>query len=409
MTERWIFSNGLVVLYRADPTMPLAAATLLLRSGSRNEGPHEAGLCNFTMEMLLSGTRRKNAHQIADVIESVGGSLGAQASEDYSELDWLVPAVHAPKIIDLMVEVLTEPRWPALEITKQRDHILSDLKTRADVLFNVAYDAFRKHLFNDHAYARPIDGIDSAVRRFTRKDLAAWHATHLRPDQAIFSMTGPWPVAQARRMLGAALKKWKQPVAVIPSVSASHFSVPDWKPVTLTAAFQQAYFMSGTYAPALASQDILPLKAWNMILGGGMSSRLFVKLREERGLAYEISSFYPARMDGSAWAIYMGLPAERLPEAEQALTRLLEELNDKGPTSAELKQAKQLIQGTYVMDHQTRRRKAWYAAWWEFLHRPTDYDKKYLQRIQSLTLAEVRSAGQKLLAQSRLTVKVIPK
>ena len=117
-----------------------------------------------------------------------------------------------------------------------------------------------------------------------------------------------------------------------------------------------------------------------MVLGGGMSSRLFVKLREERGLAYEISSFYPARLDGSAWAIYMGLPAERLPEAERALALLLEELSDKGVTAAELAQAKQLMQGTYVMDHQTRRRQAWYAAWWEFLGRPPNYDKTLSER-----------------------------
>ena len=195
MTERWRLSNGLVVLYRPDPSMPLAAATLLLRAGSRHERPEEAGLCNFTLEMLLSGTRRRNARQIADVIESVGGSMGAQTTEDYSEIDWLVPAAHAPKILDLMTEVLTEPRWPAIEIAKQRDHILSDLKTRADVLFNVAYDAFRSRLFKEHPYARPVDGTAATVRRFSRQDLAAWHARYLRPDQAIFSPTGPWPTA----------------------------------------------------------------------------------------------------------------------------------------------------------------------------------------------------------------------
>lgn len=408
-THRWTLPNQLIVLYRQDPAMPLAAATLLLRVGSRYERLDQAGLCNFTIEMLLSGTRRKTASQIADVVESVGGSMGAQTAEDYSEVDWLAPAAHAGRLFELLADILTEPRWPDGELTKQRQHLLNDLQTRADVLFNVAYDAFRQRLFKTHAYARPVDGTEATVRAFMRKDLAAWHAAHIRPDRAIFSLAGPWSLAEARRLVSRSLGGWRRPKAA--AVEAPSPVAFDAKPETavLTAAFQQAYFMSGAYAPPLAHPDVLPLKLWNMILGGGMSSRLFVRLREERGLAYEVSSFYPARLDRSAWAVYMGLPAERLLEAEQALARLLEELAAKGPTATELAQAKRLMEGTYLMDHQTRRRQAWYAAWWEFLGRPTNYDTQYLRRIATISLADVRAAGRRVLDQPRLTVKVIPK
>ena len=382
-------------------------------------GRHEAGVCNFMFEMLLAGTRRKNVRQIADVIESVGGSMGAQAAEDYSELDWLVPAVHAERAFDLMAEVLMEPNWPQSEMTKQRRHILTDLKTRTDGLFNVAYDAFRKSLFNDHPYSRPVDGTPASLEKITKKDLAQWHARHIRPEQAIFSLAGPWPLAQAQRLVEKSLGRWgrkRRPLRATQSMRSildgqPHMAAPVKfleapAPITLSAPFQQAYFMTGAYAPALMSAQILPLKLWNMILGGGMSSRLFVQLREERGLAYEVSSFYPARLDASAWAVYLGLPAERLPEAEKALQALLEEMALKGPTAAELAQAKQLMQGTYVMDHQTRRRQAWYAAWWEFLGRPTNFDHQYLQRIAAVSMRDVRAAGRALLEQPRLTVKV---
>jgi len=421
-TSRWVLANGLTVLYRRDATMPLAAGTLLLRSGSRYERPQEAGVCNFMFEMLLAGTRRKNARQIADVIESVGGSMGAQAAEDYSELDWLVPAIHAERIFDLMAEVLMEPTWPQPEITKQRRHILMDLKTRTDGLFNVAYDAFRKTLFNDHPYSRPVDGTPEAVEKITKKDLAQWHARYVHPKQSIFSLAGPWSLRQAQRLVEKSLGRWGhkgRPLRATQTMRSildgqPHMAAPAQflespAPITLSASFQQAYLMTGTYAPALTSAQILPLKLWNMIVGGGMSSRLFVQLREERGLAYEVSSFYPARLDASAWAVYMGLPAERLPEAEKALLALLEDMALKGPTVAELTQAKQLMQGTYVMDHQTRRRQAWYAAWWEFLGRPTNYDHRYLQRIAAVSMREVRAAGRALLERPRLTVKVMPK
>jgi zinc protease len=420
-TQRWVLSNGLIALYRQDPAMPLAAGTLLLRAGSRYENPDEAGVCNFMFEMLLAGTRHKNVRQIADVIESIGGSLGAQAAEDYSELDWLVPAVHAERVFDLMAEVLIEPTWPVAEIAKQRRHILMDLKTRSDGLFNVAYDAFRTALFKAHPYARPVDGTAETVKKIGKKELAAWHAQHIRPEQAIFSLAGPWPVAQARRLIEKSLGRWGHKSKTLRATRSMqsilagqpHMAAPTQfskapEPIHISSSFQQAYIMTGTYAPALTSGGILPLKLWNMILGGGMSSRLFVQLREERGLAYEVSSFYPARLDSSAWAVYMGLPVERLPEAEKALHALLEDIVLKGPTAAELEQAKQLTLGTYVMDHQTRRRQAWYAAWWEFLGRPTGYDHRYLQRITAVSMRDVRAAGRALLEQPRLTVKVIP-
>jgi predicted Zn-dependent peptidase len=336
-------------------------------------------------------------------------------------VDWLVPAIHAERVFDLMAEVLMEPSWPLGEIVKQRRHILTDLKTRSDGLFNVAYDAFRKALFRDHPYARPVDGTPDAVQKIGKKELVRWHAQHVRPEQAIFSLAGPWPAAQAKRLIEKSLGRWGhegRPLRATKSMTSilagqPHLAAPASfskapEPVTITASFQQAYFMTGTYAPVLTSERILPLKLWNMILGGGMSSRLFVQLREERGLAYEVSSFYPARLDSSAWAVYMGLPAERLPEAEKALRRLLEEIILKGPTAAELAQAKQLMQGTYVMDHQTRRRQSWYAAWWEFMGRPTDYDHAYLRRIDAISMREVRAAGRALLEQPLLTVKVIP-
>ena len=410
MISRWVFPNGLVALYRQDAGMPLAAAALLFRSGSRSEKIEEAGLSNFTFEMLLSGTRRKNARQIADVIESVGASMGAQSAEDYSEIDWLAPAATAEPVFQLMAEVLMQPRWPAGELEKQREHILNDLRTRSDTLFNVAYDAFRKTVFPAHPYGRPVQGAAASIRGFTAKDLARWHAAYVRPDQAVFSLAGPWPAAKARRLIEKILGPWKRRAAPALAPEKPVFALPPQPgPLVLRAAFKQAFFMMGTDAPALNQGVLLPLKLWNMILGGGMSSRLFVQLREERGLAYDVSSFYPARLEAGSWAVYMGLPAERLPEAERALQALLEELAEKGPSAAELQQAKQLMQGSYVMDHQTQRRKAWYAAWWEFLHRPTDYGKEYLRRIEAVTLQDVRAAGRRLLAQPRLTVKVIPK
>jgi len=409
MIHRWTLPNGLTCLYQESRDIPLAAGTLFFRSGSRYETLKEAGVGSFTIEMLMQGTRRQNARAIADQVESIGASMGFQSFEDYAESDFLTPAIHIDRILDLMLEVLREPSWPAIEITKEKEHVLSEFKTRHDAIFNVAYDRFRSELFGDHPYSRLTDGNVTSVRLLTKKDLVRWHARYLHPERTVFSLIGPWPARTMEKKIVQRFSGWKSPKPQADPVPSPIAAPTQFRESTEQASFKQAYWMSGTVAPAMQDAAMLPTKLFNMILGGGMSSRLFVELREKRGLAYEVSSFYASRRDAGTWAVYLGLPFEKLGIAETALAELLEDLSKKGPTKAEMEQARQMMLGSYIMDHQTRRRQAWYAGWWEFLGRPVDYDSKYPDRIRAITDDAIRSAGKALLATPRVSVKVLPK
>ena len=140
-----------------------------------------------------------------------------------------------------------------------------------------------------------------------------------------------------------------------------------------------------------------------------MSSRLFLKLREEMGLAYEVSSFFPTRLQSSEWVIYLGLPKERLTVAAKKLSDILRDLVRRGVNAAEVRQAKQMIKGSYIMEHQLRRRQAWYGAWWEFLGREPGYDRRFFKEVDRVTLKAVQTVAEELLAQPRVTVEVVPR
>ena len=167
--------------------------------------------------------------------------------------------------------------------------------------------------------------------------------------------------------------------------------------------------MVGWQAPGANHKDQVPMKVLNTLLGGGMSSRLFVVLRENLGLAYVVSSFFPTRLDVSQWVIYLGLPAGKLPVASRKLKELLEKFAKEGPTGRELAQAKAMIRGAFLMDRQSRRRQAWYKAWWEFLGRGPKYGEEFLAQVDAVTAKTVQSLLQKVLAQPRVTVTVTPK
>ncbi len=407
---RWTLDNGLKVLYQRDTGFPLASATLLLPVGSRQEKRPEAGLSSMTVDLLMQGTRKRSARAIARIMESVGASIGTQTHEDYAEMGFVVPASHIDQALDVTSEILHEPSFPKDEIKKERAQVLASLASRRDTLFNLAYDHLNKALYGDHPYGRPLEGNEEAVRRFRRGDFQRWHRAELRPESGILSIIAPLSAQTIRAKLHKSIERWRSgPISkekrVVRSVSFLKKSVS----CDVASPFEQAYLMVGWQAPGASHQEQIPQRVLNTLLGGGMSSRLFVTLRENLGLAYEVSSFYPTRLDTSQWVIYLGLPAEKLKVASHELGVLLEKLADRGPTASELEQAKAMIRGAFLMDRQSRRRQAWYNAWWEFLHRGPCYGEEFLAAVEAVTAKRVQGLLQKVLAQARVTVTVAPK
>jgi predicted Zn-dependent peptidase len=425
---RWTMDNGLKVLYQGDPAFPLASATLLLDVGSRHERLPQAGLCSMTIDLLMQGTRRRTARELAAAMESVGASMGTQVHEDYSELGFLAPAAELDRAFKVMAEALTQPAFPKEEIIKEKAHVLAALASRRDSIFNVAYDALNRAMYGEHAYGRLVEGTDETVRRFRRPDFQVWHREYARPGHAILSIIGPQSKTEARRLIEKNLGRWNsQKRNSFPPgggrcgwggtglVLTPHLTPPPQggrnmnRQLILRSHFKQAYLMAGYPAPRATDPDHIPLKVLNTLMGGGMSSRLFTVLREEAGLAYEVSSFYPTRLEAGQWVIYLGLPKEKLETASRRLDGLLKQLAERGPAAEEVRQAKAMIRGAFLMDRQSHRRQAWYQAWWEFLGRGANYGEEFLAAVDAVTPKQLHALAQKILRQPRVTVRVVPK
>jgi len=416
-TARWHRStlpNGMTVLYRQDKAMPLAHASLLMRAGTFQESPSQADLASLTLDLMMEGTPTRSARQIADAMETIGGSLGAQAHEDFTDFGFVVPAQHLPRALDVLSDILQNPSFREKDIRKEKTEVLADLASRSDAIFNVAHDALMPRLFPDHAYGRPVEGIAQTVKNFKRADFKTWHAQSLQPGRMILSLMGPWGFDQTLKTIRRAFvngqgrggARGRPGVSFVIPVHDHvldhdlHFRVP--------SRFKQAYLMKGYRAPCYGEPLYLPLKILNIVVGGGMSSRLFWELREKRGLAYEVSSYYSSRTYGGAWVFYMGLPVEKRPEAVRELNRILQQIMDRGISLQELRQAKQMMRGGYLMENQPRRRQSWYAAWWMLQGKEPDYGLQFLQALDRVTLADVKTVAQTVLSGPSVMVEVVP-
>jgi predicted Zn-dependent peptidase len=310
----------------------------------------------------------------------------------------------------MLLELLTKPSFPEAELAKERAQVLSSLATRRDTIFNIAHDRLAERLFGSHPYGRLVDGLPGTVQRFKRRDLQAWHAAYVAPAGAILSIVAsvPWPevLAETKRTLGRWRKNgaaWRSPALFLPAALSA--SVEE----EIRAPFEQAYLMTGMLAPKADDPDFFALKLLNTALGGGMSSRLFLQLREERGLAYEVSSFFATRLQASQWVIYLGCSPKNLDVAQRHLEALLRQVASEGVSAMELKQAKAMMKGSFALDFQTRRRQAWYGAWWRFLGRGAHYERRFGPAVDAVQSADVRRAARRLLSQPRVTIKVVPK
>jgi predicted Zn-dependent peptidase len=166
--------------------------------------------------------------------------------------------------------------------------------------------------------------------------------------------------------------------------------------------------MVGFPAPAVSKDEYFTLKVLNSLMGGRMTGRLFIELREKLSLAYEVNCAYPSRKQLSKFIIYIGLENKNVKLAEKRINELLSDLKTIPVPESELQDTKNYIRGTYLLERQTIGRRAWYAGWWETMGLGADYDKTYLDKLMSVTSDDIQKASIKYFTDNKITVEVVP-
>jgi predicted Zn-dependent peptidase len=265
-------------------------------------------------------------------------------------------------------------------------------------------------LYGKHPYGRSSSGTEKSVSSLTRGNLVSWHKRNVHPAGAILCVASDVaPKAlepELERFFGAAVWPRRSGLKTL--------LIPKTKPLSTSKhlrfreKFEQAFLAIGYSAPALAGADYLPLKVFNALLGGGMSTRLFQRLREERGLAYDVGSYYASKKAGSSFVIYMGLQATHVPEALQRIHDLVKETIDQPLPAREVRDIKNYIYGSHILDHQTNSHRARYLGWWSILGMDPDFDFEYPALVQKITAEQIQKAARKIVKRPSVTVEIRP-
>jgi zinc protease len=404
---RHVLPNGLIVLVREDPSIGVMGASLMVRGGALFEAPDEAGVTNFMHRVMLRGTRRYDALQLTQAIEDLGGSLDASGDVEYAEVRGTALGRNWEALLTLIAEVALRPTFPSEEVERERRLILSAIQSRGDTPFQRAFDAMLTDLYGRHGYGWPNLGTRESLAHLDRAALQARYATLYRPDRMVLAVSGQVP---RDRVIRVAERLFR----AMPPVAGAKASAPTPEPPraarrVVERPAQQAQVMVGYIGPGLTDLEYPAVRVLGMILGGGMSGRLFTELRDRRGLAYQVGVLGTYRTGPSFLLTYMGTAPTNVEASEAGVLAEIDRIRREQVSERELARAKAFLLGNLTMDRRTTARDAWYLAFFEVVGAGWDFPERYARAVEAVTAADVARVAQRYLAGPTVVVLQPPK
>lgn len=404
---RRVLGNGMTVLVREDPGVGVVTASLQVRAGSLFESEPTAGITNFMQRMLVRGTDKRSALALVEAAEDLGGSLEASGEVEAAELRAASIARHWEPLLGLLAEVVLQPSFPAAELERERRLLLGQLQTRADNPFQRAFDTAVRDVYGAHPYAWPALGRMESVQRISREDLVAHYRATYRPDRMVLAVSGNVPPAAVIATAERLFRRLPSPSGV-PAVPVME-PMPRGEPRLVERDARQAQVLIGFLAPPVVHPDYAAVRVLTMVLGGGMSSRLFTELRDRRGLAYSVGVLTTARTGPALFVPYLGTAPVNADAALAGMLAEVQRIRGEAIDEQELARARAYLLGTLAMDRRTNARLAFHLAFYELIGAGWDWPQRFAREIETVTVADVARVAQRYLVRPTVVVLRPPK
>jgi predicted Zn-dependent peptidase len=305
-------------------------------------------------------------------------------------------------MLALVAEVTLQPGLPADAIQTERRLILSQIQTRADTPFQRSLDTLLADLYAGHPYGLPSVGLRASVEKLGREDLLAHYRAIYQPQRMVLAISGQVTaarvVATATKLFGGMPGSGGSSADPAPSITP-----PGGRRVVEHPA-QQAQVLVGFAGPGVNDADYAAVRVLGAVLGGGMSGRFFVELRDKQGLAYQLGAIYPSRAGPAFLVGYLGTAPASAEPAEAGMLREIERIRTDPPSVDELARAKAYLQGNMAMDRRTNARQTWYLAFFELIGAGYNFPDRYTRDLAGITAAQVQAAARRYLQHPTIVV-----
>lgn len=402
MSELIKLKNGVRVF--ADPMSGLESVAIgvWFRAGAIDETPEEHGIAHLLEHMAFKGTTTRSARQIAEEIESIGGYLNA--STGYSRTGYYARTLRGDVDIaaEILADILTNPVFDAVELEKEKQVVIQEIGEAADVPDDAVMEMLQSASYGPHALGRAILGTEESVTSHDRDRLAGFMSKHYAPGDLIVAASGAIDIDRiaslAERLFGARAEAQKPPRDPKPVYAGGVSHDP--------REIEQTHIALAFPGAAVRDADYFATRVFVEALGGGMSSRIFQSVREERGLAYSVYSFTDSYDDIGAVGAYVGTDAENAVEAISLIRSEIAAMAD-GATAKEIDRARAMLKSTLMMGLESPSTRAETAIGQLFSHGRLLPASEIAARLDAVTADEVRLAAAKALSGGRASMAIV--
>ncbi len=389
-------SGGTTILARPLDGNDIVAVYAALPMGTLYEADEEAGISQLVQSVLPRGTERRSANAFQDRLAELGAELDASAGTDVGSVTLKATAATWEPAAELFLEALTEPAFAEDEVASEVEQTLGALEAREDELMTRALDLFREVFYGDHPYHKPAIGYRETVREVDRDQVLAAAHRFYRPTPRVVTAVGRFDIDRLLAMFESTLGPLPtglpraRPPAAEPGGGTQRIALDR----------DAAYLVYGFPAPDYTHPDYPIARLVDAVLGGSMSSRLFIELREKRSLAYQVSTLYSDRLDGSFLAGYIVTDPDRVEEAARGLAAEFSRIVTEPIGADELSAAKHYLRGRFLLGVETNMAQASRLAAYEVYGLGHDFGDKWMAEVQAVTAAQVRAVVERWLTGS---------
>ena len=404
--RKTVLPNGLLVLTEQIPHLRSVSMGVWVDSGARDEAPEVNGISHFVEHMVFKGTTTRSAQQLAREVDTIGGNLDAFTGKETICFNIKVLDENVEPALDLLSDLVLHPTFTPEELTREQGVILEEIKMDEDNPDYLVHEIHTQNFWKGDALGRPILGTVKTVSSFNQQIVFNYYASRFTPGNMVFSAAGNLDhntfVAQVEQQFaslsattGASLTRPPAPKAY------PHITLKSKK------SLEQVQLCLGVAAPPVAYENRYAVYLLNTMLGGGMSSRLFQTIREDRGLAYSIYSELNPFRDTGALCVYAGTSVDKTEQVLALTMQELRRLKEQAVPENELKRAKDQLKSNMVIGLETSSsRMANLARQQMYFNRFFTLDE-LVSQIERVTPDEVQALANELFQPDRIALTLL--
>lgn len=400
--------NGMQVIAEPMEGVRSVAIGIWIAAGPVYEGPGEAGISHMIEHMLFKGTQRRTAGEIAAQMDALGGNLNAYTAKECTCFYAKVLDEHLETAVDILQDLVQHAKLDPQDLEREQGVVCEEILMMEDSPEDLVHELLGEAVYGAAPLSRPILGTEESVRSFGRGSLTAYMGRRYRPERMVAAAAGHFELPALMDMLNRAFPGVSAGNPTVPGADMPPSALAQGRPVTgADKDVEQAHICLGFPGFPTDTPEQFALLVLNNALGGSMSSRLFQRIREERGMAYSVYS-YPTGYSGTGYfALYAGTGEKQGPEVVRLMLEEARNLREKGISQEEFRRSKEQLKGSYMLGQESTSARCGAIGRSLLLKGYAREEEDVLRRIEAVRMEDVAAILPTVLDEGRMAASVV--